>query len=180
MAYIFSQRLGRDLVKDAFGVKRIYAIFAKDTAKPEEIQRFEGGVSPGPSLTDARIDKHGENVLMLRRSAWNRQILLLFVDEAQKIASEFLDGRFEAVFDWEGLFAERMYRIFRNEINGRRKPGESHDDRVFRLATEHDKEKERKGQTSIRHIVRICVFSVFYCLTIVHRNMRRGLMLQLS
>lgn len=148
------------MIREAFGVKHLYAIFAKNTAKPDEIQRFEAGVSPGPILDDAHIDKHGDTVLMLKRSAWNRQVQRLLAEEAEKIASHFLDGRFDNPFDWKSLFAERMYRVYREEINGRQLPGESHEERVFRLITEQDKGREKKGQNSIRHLVRITAFHI--------------------
>lgn len=164
------QRLARDLIKEAFGIKHLYAIFAKDSAKPDEIQRFEAGVSSGPRLDDVRIDKHGKSVLMLKRSAWNRQIQLLLVQEAENIASQFPDGRFEQAYDWKHLFAERIYRILRDEINGQRLPGESHEERTFRILTELEKGKEKKGQTSIRHLVRITSFLIFSCLTVLCRS----------
>lgn len=145
--------LGRDLFKIAFGVKRVYAIFAKDGADKDSIQRFEGGVSDGPSLTDARIDKHGD-INLLRKSPWNRQLLALFAQAAQEIASQFSDGRLGAKdFDWDRLFRERLFQILRDEINGRARPGENHDERVFRIAIEHDNLNSKKNKTTIRHLV---------------------------
>lgn len=151
----FSKALGRDLVKVAFGVKRVYAVFAKDGADKDSIQRFEGGVSDGPSLTDARIDKYGD-INLLRKSAWNRQLVALFGQAAQEIASQFSDGRFGTKhFDWDNLFKDRLFQIFRAEVNGRAQPGESHDERVFRIALEHDTLNKKKNETSIRHLVSI-------------------------
>lgn len=178
--FILLKALGRDLVKVAFGVKRIYAVFAKDGAGKDSIQAFEGGISSGPSLTNARIDKYGD-INLLRKSAWNRQLLALFAQAAQEIASQFSDGRFGTKhFDWDQLFKERIYHIFRDEINGRAKPGEGHNERVFRLAIEHDQLNSKNNKTTIRHLVSIAHFLFFlHALIPPDRNEGRGPIQQL-
>lgn len=117
---------------------------------------------------------------MLQKSAWNRQLLSLFVKEAKEVAKSFRDGRFDENVAWKGLFKERLYRIYRQEIQARLKPGESHEDRVFRLATDYEKEKERTAQTGSLHIVSIDLFSAIYGLTMANRSTKRGLISQPS
>lgn len=151
------QRLGRDILKRAFGVKRLYGVFAKNGVDKEILQRYLSGTSSDtqcPQIVDARLDKFGLDVPTLMKSAWNRALIKLFAQEAAKVADQFQDGCFDInEYDWEGLFKKRIYSVLKDEINGRRRTGETHEERVFRLATEHDQNKKQKGVTALRNIV---------------------------
>lgn len=143
-------------------MKRLYGVFAKDGVDKEILQRYLSGtssVAQGPKIVDARLDKFGLDVPTLMKSAWNRALIKLFAQEAAKVANQFQDGRFDVDdYDWEALFKKRIYSVLKDEINGRRKTGETHEERVFRLVTEYDQNKKQKGVTALRNIVRAMNF----------------------
>lgn len=141
-------------MKAGFKVKRIYAIFSVDGVDGDTVNRYEARQpSDAPSVKNARIDKNGRTVKVLKSSKWNRTLTSLFAKETEVIASNFTDGRFGQSPDWLKCFRTRIDTVLRQEIDAQLQSGETHEERVWRLAKKHNADNNRKKETSMRQLV---------------------------
>ncbi|KAJ3876983.1 hypothetical protein F5051DRAFT_330834, partial [Lentinula edodes] len=86
----------------------------------------------------------------MKASPWNRAVAYKFAEKAKEIVANCRDGRFgKAPIDWNKLFNDRLYTVYKDIIDARPLPGETKDDLVLRLALKQDKRKERSANRSI-------------------------------
>ncbi|KAJ3831652.1 hypothetical protein F5878DRAFT_497057, partial [Lentinula raphanica] len=128
--------------------------FAKDGVAADVLEQFLARTpnAQQPNVKDACLDKCGLTVKELLRSPWNRTLIRLLADGARTLAAGFPNGQYgEQSFDWEGLFKDRVNKVLRREVESRPRPGETHEDRILRLANQHDETNRKQGMTTIRH-----------------------------
>ena len=72
---------------------------------------------------------------------------------AKSIASKTNDKKLAKSIDWHKLFSDRFSTIIRQEIKCQPKEGETHEDRLLRLAQEHNRVSKQNGVVHGRHLV---------------------------
>ncbi|KAJ4497511.1 hypothetical protein C8R41DRAFT_917549 [Lentinula lateritia] len=152
----YINKLARDLIREGFNVRRHWAIFTQDGIKLETLENYiKDPQVNGPKLRNARINKFAANVKSMKASPWNRAVAYKFAEKAKEIVANCRDGRFgTAPIDWNKLFNDRLYTVYKDIIDARPLPGETKDDLVLRLALKQDKRKERSANRSILHVKR--------------------------
>lgn len=147
------QELSRRLICQAFHVQHIYQIFARDGVSEERLKAFQTAPEEhGPKLRNTRLDKFGISTRDLKKSHWNQTLIKLLSDTAKSIVSKN-DKKLVKSIDWHKLFTARFSKIIRHEIKCRPKEGETHEDRLLRLAQDHNRVSKQNGVVHNRHLV---------------------------
>ncbi|KAJ3742271.1 hypothetical protein EV360DRAFT_57781, partial [Lentinula raphanica] len=131
--------------------------FARDGVELKKIEDFiRDPINNGPKLRNTRIDKFAADVKSMKASPWNRALAHKFALKAREIVNNCKDGHFgkkPEKIEWDDLFRDRLYRIYKDIIDARPQPGETNDDRVLRIALSHDKRKKHSANRSVLHVV---------------------------
>ena len=148
------QESSRRLICQAFHIHHIYQIFARDGVSEECLKAFRTAPKEhGPKLRNTRLDKFRISTRDLKKSQWNQTLIKLLSDTAKSITSKTNDKKLVKSIDWHKLFSDRFSTIIRQEIKCRPKEGETHEDRLLRLAQEHNHVTKQNSVVHGRHLV---------------------------
>lgn len=143
-------------MREAFNVRQIYAIFARDGVSVERSELYiKDPIKYAPKLRNTRINKYAADTKAMKKLPWNRGLVHKFAAKAEEIVANCKDGRFgtEAI-DWVSLFSDRLYDVFKQVVKAQREPNETHEARVLRLVLADTERKSRNAQVSLCHAVR--------------------------
>ncbi|GAW07257.1 Nucleoprotein TPR [Lentinula edodes] len=104
----YINELARDLLREGFNVRNLWAIFARDGIKLETLENYiKDPIANGPKLRNTRLDKFAADVKSMKASPWNRALTYKFAEKAKEIVAACGDGRFgSAPIDWNKLFSD--------------------------------------------------------------------------
>ncbi|KAJ3818303.1 hypothetical protein F5880DRAFT_1454666, partial [Lentinula raphanica] len=95
--------------------------FARDGIELKKIEDFIWDpINNGPKLRNTRIDKFAADVKSMKASPWNRALAHKFALKAREIVANCKDGRFgkkTEKIEWDDLFRDRLYRIYKDIID---------------------------------------------------------------
>ncbi|KAJ3845886.1 hypothetical protein EV368DRAFT_2445, partial [Lentinula lateritia] len=105
--------------------------FARDGIKLETLENYiKDPIANGPKLRNTRLDKFAADVKSMKASAWNRALTYKFSEKAKEIVAACGDGRFgSAPIDWNKLFSNRLYTVYKEIIDARLLPQEDNEAR---------------------------------------------------
>ncbi|KAL0567281.1 hypothetical protein V5O48_014713 [Marasmius crinis-equi] len=148
-------RLVRDVIREAFLVRRNYQAFAGQGVSDERLRLFEEDPKKfGPKIRNTFMDRNGDSTGELELRPWNLRLRTLLVRKVMEIARECRDPNRFGTMDkkgWKSCVKERLYRIFLAVVKAIPRDDETPEAAIDRLIKAHKTYNARSKKTSIRH-----------------------------